>query len=276
MKTRKGFTLIELLVVIAIIAILAAILFPVFTRAREQARRTSCVSNMNNLGKAIKQYLVDNSQTYMINYHPGGNNYRIEIGLTPPDENGDITRFTRGVNWVEALYTYAEENTMSGSSVWRCPSAKELILRVGNVGQLPTDGPLVTYAFNANLMGNTESVMETPANVMMLRELDRRAVAILFGYTTASNQSSASGFYASQQTAPQQCFLHSKLTLPPNNSGAPGFDGQLHNKGSHILFADAHVKYFDEKDMGNNGAPVWDNQKTQWMNKVDGEIAITP
>jgi prepilin-type N-terminal cleavage/methylation domain-containing protein/prepilin-type processing-associated H-X9-DG protein len=56
---RKGFTLIELLVVIAIIAILAAILFPVFAQAREKARQTSCLSNLNQIGLAYQQYTQD-------------------------------------------------------------------------------------------------------------------------------------------------------------------------------------------------------------------------
>ncbi len=59
MQGRKGFTLIELLVVIAIIAILAAILFPVFARARAKAYQTQCLSNMKNLGTAYKIYLAD-------------------------------------------------------------------------------------------------------------------------------------------------------------------------------------------------------------------------
>jgi len=59
MKSRRGFTLIELLVVIAIIAILAAILFPVFAQAREKARQTSCLSNMKQIGTAARMYVED-------------------------------------------------------------------------------------------------------------------------------------------------------------------------------------------------------------------------
>jgi prepilin-type N-terminal cleavage/methylation domain-containing protein len=64
LKSRRGFTLIELLVVIAIIAILAAILFPVFARAREQARKTSCISNMKQIGLAALMYAQDYDETF--------------------------------------------------------------------------------------------------------------------------------------------------------------------------------------------------------------------
>ncbi len=66
MKRNKAFTLIELLVVIAIIAILAAILFPVFAKAREKARQTTCLSDMKQLGLGVLQYIQDYDETYPI------------------------------------------------------------------------------------------------------------------------------------------------------------------------------------------------------------------
>jgi len=69
---KRGFTLIELLVVIAIIAILAAILFPVFARAREKARATACLSNMKQIGLAADMYCQDYDELYPMSIYIGG------------------------------------------------------------------------------------------------------------------------------------------------------------------------------------------------------------
>ncbi|MBM3476097.1 MAG: DUF1559 domain-containing protein [Armatimonadetes bacterium] len=76
MRNRQGFTLIELLVVIAIIAILAAILFPVFARAREKARQASCQSNQKQIGLAVMMYVQDYDESYRHNWpQPSWNSY---------------------------------------------------------------------------------------------------------------------------------------------------------------------------------------------------------
>lgn len=86
---QRGFTLIELLVVIAIIAILAAILFPVFAQAREAARKTTCVSNSKQMGTAISMYKTDYDDTFPMAYYynndnNSGNGYSQWSGLIQP------------------------------------------------------------------------------------------------------------------------------------------------------------------------------------------------
>jgi prepilin-type N-terminal cleavage/methylation domain-containing protein/prepilin-type processing-associated H-X9-DG protein len=73
MRPKQGFTLIELLVVIAIIAILAALLFPVFAQARAKARQTACFSNLRQLGAAIMQYAQDYDERLPMASYPGPN-----------------------------------------------------------------------------------------------------------------------------------------------------------------------------------------------------------
>jgi len=100
MKT-KGFTLIELLVVIAIIAILAAILFPVFAKVREKARAISCLSNSKQMGLAMMQYVQDNEETYPI---------CVDQSVTT-DGVSDHNLY-----WVHRIYPYVKS-----VSVFACP-----------------------------------------------------------------------------------------------------------------------------------------------------------
>ena len=106
----NGFTLIELLVVIAIIAILAAILFPVFARAREKARQTSCLSNMKQIGLAAMQYVQDYDEKWHRHYFPTGTSWPQPDGSTP----------TSSIIWTHMVYPY-----VNNTQVFLCPSDPE-------------------------------------------------------------------------------------------------------------------------------------------------------
>src|ERR1044072_5111146 len=91
--SRKGFPLIELLVVIAIIAILAAILFPVFAKARAKARQTACLANMRQIGNALMMYAQDYDETLPGNSNSEvgrlGGNTNTSLGFMQPYKAGD-------------------------------------------------------------------------------------------------------------------------------------------------------------------------------------------
>lgn len=105
---RRGFTLIELLVVIAIIAILAAILFPVFARAREKARQSSCLSNVKQLSLAVLMYAGDYDDTLPMNY------YNIAGTRTFPD---GTTAGAGAWLWIHMIYPYTKN-----AGIYNCPS----------------------------------------------------------------------------------------------------------------------------------------------------------
>jgi prepilin-type N-terminal cleavage/methylation domain-containing protein/prepilin-type processing-associated H-X9-DG protein len=106
-KAASGFTLIELLVVIAIIAILAAILFPVFAQAREKARQTACLSNTKQLGTALQMYIQDYDETLPMTFS-GCNNGRIQNPLDPNDRPGGTTGAGRRPIWHGLLFPYTK------------------------------------------------------------------------------------------------------------------------------------------------------------------------
>ena len=123
---KRGFTLIELLVVIAIIAILAAILFPVFGRARENARRASCSSNLKQIGLGLAQYVSENDGVFPKTY----------------GEN------TRG-GWSQELAKYVKNNDL-----FRCPSNPQNNANTRNDAEIVTDTanglPIIKQSYVSN------------------------------------------------------------------------------------------------------------------------------
>jgi len=124
-RGRRGFTLIELLVVIAIIGILAAMVFPVFARARESARKAVCLSNVKNIALAIQMYLADNNDVLpplehrqeVLDYfdaEPGGSSNGMWNGYCARAQEGNPY-----LRWPVVLDEYVKNR-----EVWSCPSAK--------------------------------------------------------------------------------------------------------------------------------------------------------
>jgi len=118
---KSGFTLIELLVVIAIIAILAAILFPVFARARENAKRTACLSNLKQIGVGLHQYTQDYDERLPI-YSPSPAVFVAANPQSPaiPAERfwvGNISTEGHILTWMDAVYPYVKS-----IQLFTCPS----------------------------------------------------------------------------------------------------------------------------------------------------------
>lgn len=124
---RRGFTLVELLVVIAIIALLSAILFPAFAKAREAARQTSCLSNARQIGLGFMQYIQDNDEFYPLTVHSGAGNSWTKT-LDPYLKNKAIFRCPNDLstNWETPISpstalrqsSYYLNGYLPGTGVW--------------------------------------------------------------------------------------------------------------------------------------------------------------
>jgi len=131
MKRRQGFTLIELLVVIAIIAILAAILFPVFAQAREKARSTACTSNLKQIGLALMMYGQDYDENMPTGGYPSPRNWEVNPDATPKMKlDGGLYGWTFYHNLMKALEPYTKN-----LQIWYCPSDKLVRPTPENIAQ---------------------------------------------------------------------------------------------------------------------------------------------
>lgn len=283
MKGRRGFTLIELLVVIAIIAILAAILFPVFARVRKTALNSDCQSNLKQISSAFKMYLGEWHDCYPYQDTTNGKSMvLLTPPSTPPNADGTPKRYTNGgsvqvqagVNWVESLFPYVEWITTTSAGAWACKAASDK----GDMSISPTYGSTakVTYVMNANLVAQPEGIIKTSSNMLLCRETDRRMHSCLRPSNVSTDQT----------TIPKAPFLSATDAAMGMGSDPGPLNFKPHNMGSNVLFSDGHVKNFSSDAMPDSLTTANYDSKygdAQWFNSVDTgpkslwkAIAITP
>jgi prepilin-type N-terminal cleavage/methylation domain-containing protein/prepilin-type processing-associated H-X9-DG protein len=245
MRQRTGFTLIELLVVIAIIAILAAILFPVFAKAREKARQSQCLSNVKQLALAMQMYATDWEDCLPLR--------RYTYPSTPVPPCLSTTEGWEGCyNWMESISPYIRNR-----GLFRCPSWSTMQTYV--VGMTP---PLLQCSYTISRGNNVHQPFSDPN--CQYPGCGRRCASPLNkpAWTGGWGIGAELGDYES----PANLIIVMELKMGDRvGGGASGdwhwrwhtyfaqpahSDRHNHNDGCNYGFADGHAKWLKEPDVG--------------------------
>ena len=233
-QKTSAFTLIELLVVIAIIAILAAILFPVFARARENARRSSCTSNLKQIALGVKQYTQDYDERFPL--------ATTEVPIASVPAQGPM-------GWADAIQPY-----LKSRQIYQCPSEEN------GPRSSPTSYGYTDYWYNCGLSFNNDRTARSWSTSVSEAALLYSSLTIMNGDggdqtlnngNTGSSRSNGFGTSGEQNTNP------GVVNSPNARVGgtiAVGGGGQRHLEGSNFSFADGHVKWY--KAAGDNSLPT--------------------
>jgi len=225
---KRAFTLIELLVVIAIIAILAAILFPVFARARENARKAACMSNQKQIGLAAMMYVQDY------------------------DEHYPMMQFTTALRWYNVLQPYAKSK-----QVFVCPTS-------GPAGSTTSYGWNISGRWHGtangmtwvgNGFGYTPTQPDTPDHSvgLSLAAITEPSTTIMLTDPTSNGYGSNGVAAVGYLTKDYMPVLHGGQAY--NTPPVTDFSG-----GGNYLFADGHVKFLQASRAFCSG--MWDVDKT--------------
>jgi prepilin-type processing-associated H-X9-DG protein len=203
--------LIELLVVIAIIAILAAILFPVFAQARAAARQTACLNNLKQLGTALTLYTQDYDETLPGNSDPGGAN-GLALGWMTPVTPGTVSTYRI---WAREIFPYVKN-----LGVYVCPQSipRSQDGAPGGSTDVPAPpGGNSNYLLNGVVDTKALAAIPAPADIVFLHEVRNfHRLSQVKPYKTSANQATG--------------FTH-------------GYYDAIHKSGTNLLFCDGHAKW---------------------------------
>lgn len=228
-KERKlGFTLIELLVVIAIIAILAGILFPVYSRSREQARKAVCMSNLQELGMAFAMYLQDYDETFPFWILPCNNDPNFPPG---------------GLHWTEQIAPY-----IRNTDIFRCPSATQdwewhANCYPGRWGR-PWNNISVNYGYNEAIMSNLNCLGKRVGKLSsLISPSETLLLADSWNDLVSPWAHSPNGIYN------RVAFANGPGPAAPDDTTIVDLNLALdslsrHSGGANILFVDGHTKWY--------------------------------
>lgn len=220
-RKREGFTLVELLVVIAIIIILAAILFPIFAKAREKAQQTRCINNLKQIGVAIEMYEDD--------YEGGIMPISIKV-VTPGQE---ATQGSWGSFWQDLANPYLKQLKKGSSGgqaagqgeVFQCPSAPKEDASQGTQWQMGKD-----YGYNPYLRNTiTQALVKSPSLTLRLTEVGDYRLGDCHNTALEDAGYAGGSWYA---PVPNGALVGYTLNLQ-----APGW----HNGYNDCLWFDGHV-----------------------------------
>jgi prepilin-type N-terminal cleavage/methylation domain-containing protein len=231
---KRGFTLIELLVVIAIVAILAAILFPVFAQAKNAARKTQCLSNQRQIGTAVQMYAGDQGGTMPLTRAWNATTQKNEPMTVSYPANPyfkTASPVTRSM-WANALEPY-----IKSWDIWACPSGKDYDI-------FPKDKYIekdvkFSYLMNGYLNAASETSISLPADTVLFIEGSRERRTRKYFHTFPLP---AQDFQLEEQVGHQ-------YRWNPNATSVSLFIYQIdrtwltHSKGYNHVYQDGHAKY---------------------------------
>ena len=231
-KSAKAFTLIELLVVVAIIALLAAILFPVFSRARESARRSSCQSNLKQIGLGLIQYSQDYDEILVPN---------------AIRTNGDSSVSLGRLKWMDLLQPYTKSE-----QIFTCPSDRQSRYVYGSGGG--TNNRYGSYVINHVYNQSTNTNLRPPCS----QPVPHGGASVTFTTNVARLESgntnhSFGGVY--NQNIFMACTAGGTPYLRALSAGADDYIFGRHLETTNVLFCDGHVKAVHLRDMLDSYVP---------------------